>query len=335
MRINGAVYIPSYSYNAYMMWRNYNRRTIETEFGFAKTAGINALRLWLSYENWKEDSPEYKSKLDHLLRTAEANDLRILPSLFECCTGNGGDYDYSRPEDLPLLAINSPGTRIQKNEALWDGPASFVDWFMKAYGDDRRLLAVEVANEPQFNRNNDMPFAMAMFKVARSLKGKLPLTVGSISLEHNIPFLELGLDILQFHDNFPRSGEDFERGIKAGKELEALLKKPVWITEWPRVRRTGPGWETAEIPESDKHPDLASLAPILERNDMTGFFWSLMVKPAYLNAQRVNKTFNGLFQKDGRVWSVRDARSISGSEDPGLKEDKTSPYDVCEELKEA
>ena len=45
---------------------------------------------------------------------------------------------------------------------------------------------------------------------------------------------------------------------------------------------------------------------------MGSFFWSLMVKPAYLTAQRPNGTFNGLFHEDGSVYSLEDYQAIAG-----------------------
>jgi hypothetical protein len=49
---------------------------------------------------------------------------------------------------------------------------------------------------------------------------------------------------------------------------------------------------------------------------MGSFFWSLMVKRAYLKGQRANGTVNGLFWPDGAVASLKDAQAIA--EDPHL-----------------
>lgn len=43
-------------------------------------------------------------------------------------------------------------------------------------------------------------------------------------------------------------------------------------------------------------------------------FWCLMVKPAYLQTQRLNGTFNGLFQEDGSVYSREDYLAIAGAD---------------------
>ena len=65
-------------------------------------------------------------------------------------------------------------------------------------------------------------------------------------------------------------------------------------------------------------PALATLAPTVYASGAGSFFWSLMVKPAYLMAQRPNGTFNGLFHEDGSVYSLEDYQAVAG-------QDKTRP----------
>lgn len=59
---------------------------------------------------------------------------------------------------------------------------------------------------------------------------------------------------------------------------------------------------------------LSSLAEAVYASGLGSFFWSLMVKPAYLPAQRINGTINGLFHEDGSVYSAVDYLAVSGKE---------------------
>ena len=93
--------------------------------------------------------------------------------------------------------------------------------------------------------------------------------------------------------------------------IQENAQKPCWLTEWQRIRRSGPGWNQAEIPEEEKTPQLHSLAAIVESSGLVNFFWCLMVKPAYLPTQRLNGTFNGLFHEDGSVYSKEDYLAIA------------------------
>ena len=88
----------------------------------------------------------------------------------------------------------------------------------------------------------------------------------------------------------------------------------MWITEWQRIREKGPGWDVATIDPEYTLPKLASLADAVYESGLGNFFWSLMVKPAYLTAQRPNGTYNGLFHEDGSVYSLADYQKISHSD---------------------
>ena len=50
-----------------------------------------------------------------------------------------------------------------------------------------------------------------------------------------------------------------------------------------------------------------------------------MLKPAYLVQQRRAGTFSGVFQEDGSVWNLADARSVANLEDFHAAESPRSP----------
>jgi hypothetical protein len=77
---------------------------------------------------------------------------------------------------------------------------------MKRYGNDDRVLAIEVMNEPSAGKNGQagtVPFPHSMFTTAKSMLGTVPLTLGSDRTEVAALFVPLGLDVIQFHINFP------------------------------------------------------------------------------------------------------------------------------------
>jgi len=51
-----------------------------------------------------------------------------------------------------------------------------------------------------------------------------------------------------------------------------------------------------------------------------------MIKPAYLPPQRAQGTINGLFWTDGSVWSLSDARAISGDSLLKIPENEILPH---------
>ncbi len=319
--IRGAVYVSSGAYNAPQMWKHFSLEETRRDFGYAREIHLNALRVWASYEYWQENPERFKTSFDEMLAVANTNGIRILVSLFERCGRACPPGDMWSTNPLTAFAVISPNPEIFRPEHthLWSEPRTFLTWFMEHYRNDERLLAIEVMNEPQNKDGNvppSMPFAKAMFAAAKAMQGSVPLTIGNDTLAHAEEFIPLGLDVIQFHDNFPASGHDLETNIQAAIALGKKNNLPVWLTEWQRARPGGTGWGNDKISPSETTPDYASLAATVRKYPVGNFFWSLMVKKAYLPAQRMKGTINGLFWPDGSVWSLADARAIA--KNPGL-----------------
>lgn len=307
--IKGAVYFPSRVYNAYQTYLFFDIDEIKRDFHFAQSAGINAIRLFTSYEYWCQEPAALWEKLDALLTEARNAGIKVMPILFENCGRAPTPENALSRDPYTAVCIQSPGRAVTSDEALWGGPLQYVEEFMGRYADDDRLIAIEVMNEPN-EPSGDIPFARKMTEAAHARKGSIPLTIGCISLHHNLYFTQW-IDVYQFHDNFPTDMGSFQNKLLQGATLQALTGKPVWLTEWQRIRTAGPGWNVAAIPSQDTTPDLASLAQAVYSSGLGSFFWSLMVKPAYLAAQRPNGTFNGLFHEDGSVYSIDDFKAIA------------------------
>jgi hypothetical protein len=328
--IRGAIYLPAEAYNAPQMWKNFSLAETRRDFGHARAIHLNALRVWASYEYWEIAPEKFKQSFDQMLAAADANGIRILVSLFERCGIACPPGDMWSTNPLTAFAVISPNPEVFRpgHTNRWEAPRSFLVWFMQHYRNDQRLLAIEVMNEPQ---NHDgkvppsMPFAKSMFTTAKSLQGTVPLTIGSDTLAHAGEFIPLGLDVIEFHDNFPANAHELETNIQAAVALGEKHHLPVWLTEWQRVRPGGTGWGDEPISSSETTPDYASLAATVRKYPVGNFFWSLMVKKAYLRAQRMKGTINGLFWPDGAVWSLADARAIADDPSLHLPERQTLP----------
>lgn len=321
--IRGAIYVSSEAYNAPQMWKNFSLAETQRDFGYAREIHLNALRIWASYEYWKLEPAKFQSEFDQLLGAAHDSKIRILVSLFE------NDGVPPTPENMwttdpqKAFAIQSPGREIATGDpSHWEAPRHFVAWFMDRYRNDDRLLAIEVMNEPREGTSPPatVPFAKSMFTTAKSLQGTVPLTLGSARIEQAEEFIPLGLDVIEFHDNFPPTIQAFEDSAKNAVALGQKTGLPVWLTEWQRLRASGSGFSGPKIAAEDRMTDYASMASAVHSFRMGSFFWSLMVKRAYLKGQRANGTVNGLFWPDGAVTSLKDAQAIADDPDLHLRE---------------
>lgn len=321
-QIKGAIYLPSQAYNAYQMWAEYSKEETARDIVYAKRLNLNALRVWISYEYWKDHPQELFNRLDDFLDQCYAQGIRVMPVLFEKVGVEPTQEALVNKDPLSAFCVYSPGTDILNDSARWSEPQAYVEDFMSRFHSDVRVLAIEVFNEP-FGLTR-FKFARAMFRAAADKRGTCPLTIGCINLEHNIYFLDLGIDILQHHENFPSSREQIEATLKRLEETRELLDKPVWLTEWQRIRPTTTGWGDQQLDAIERGPDYAEYARILAEHNIGHFFWSLMVKPAYLPPQRKKGTINGVFHEDGAVWNLDDAIAISG--DPSFSAEERAEW---------
>ena len=332
--IHGAIYVPSNAYNAPQLWKNFDLAETKRDFGYARKIHINAFRMWSSYEFWKTDPDKFQANFDAMLGVAHDSGIRILISLFENDGVPPTEENMWTTDPAKAYDIQSPGNAIATgNKAGWEAPRQYLQWFMKRYGSDDRLLAIEVMNEPGVGKNGNVgtvPFAQSMLSTAKSMQGTVPLTIGSARIENAALFLPMGLDIVEFHDNFPKDTAELVGRIKEAMAFGQKNGLPVWFTEWQRLRAGGQGFGKKKISPAERETDYASMADTIRQYPIASFFWCLMVKRAYLKGQRLNGTVNGLFWPDGSVTSVKDARAIAN--DPKLQfKEKPFPPDFGQE----
>lgn len=321
-KIHGAVYVSYEAYNAPQMWKNYSADETRRDFGYAKKIHVNALRIWASYEYWKMEPAKFEQSFDSPLSIAHENGIRVLISLYENDGKQPTEENMWDTGPRSGTAVQSPGEAIATDSTKWEAPREFVQWFMKKYANDSRLCGIELMNEPN---DKTLDFAMAMFKTAASMRGSVPLTVGSARLEQALKFIPLGLNLIEFHQNFPPDLATINRMIEDAMAAGKKYNIPVWLTEWQRIRVGGAGWQ-GQVAATETHIDYSSLAADIRKYPIGTFFWCLMVKQAYLPGQRKAGTVNGLFWPDGSVWSAKDARAIAN--DPTLQvEEKPLPED--------
>jgi len=322
--VRGALYVPSRAWNTYQMWADYDRSVIERDLGYAERVNVNAIRTWVSFERWHEAPDALERDVDHFLTAAEDRGIRAVLGLFESVGKEPTEENLTETDPLQAPPCQSPSSAIIRNERRWDEPREYVRWFMDRFRDDDRLLAIEVMNEPGWLPNTKR-FAGGMFETMAEERGAIPLTVGSTSLANNAEYVDWSADILQFHYNFPNHTGVYEDLLPDATQLAADLDAPVWLTEWQRVASYG--WGSAETVE-EWQPGYASLAPTIHEHGVGNFFWSLMVKPAYVRYMRRRGIINGLFHEDGAVWNAADARAIkamSGDRDLDVEQRREWP----------
>ncbi|WP_244605250.1 glycoside hydrolase 5 family protein [Halorussus halobius] len=332
--VRGALYVPARAWNTFQMWHDYDEAVVERDLGYATEVNLNAVRTWVSYEQYRRDPAALERAVDHFLATADERGIEVLFGLFESVGKEPTEEHLHDTDPVTAPPVQSPASDVLVDEFRWDGPREYVRWFMERYGDDDRLLAVEVMNEPGW-LDAMKNFAAGMFETMVDHRGSVPLTVGSTSMANNAEYLDWGADVLQLHYNFPDSEAAFHDLLPQALELGRDLDVPVYLSEWQRVADFG--WDESEVVD-EPGPDYASLAPAIREYGVGNFFWSLMVKPAYVRYMRERGIINGLFHEDGAVWSREDARAIkamSGEPDLDLEQRQEWPDWAAEVKRDA
>lgn len=322
--IHGAVYIPTKAWNAYQQWRDYSHEVTDRDLGYARNLKINAIRVWMSYEYWLSDKKDFEAKFDDLVSIAFSKGIRVMPSMFECCGREPSKDTIEDRGQFSATAVRSPGTDITEDTAKWSGPCSFIDWFTDTYGNDQRILAIEVTNEPK--SVSDHLFALELLKRAKRASKHVPVTLGAQTLFDNIIY-KGHIDIYQTHENIHLSEFSLKGVLERAKMVEEIEQIPVWVTEWQQIRTSGIGFCGEHVDKDELRPNHKTMASWFHTYKVGNFVWGLMLKPAYLTGQRSVGTFNGLFHEDGCVYSLDDARAVANDSSLMLEEKHSLP--VC------
>ena len=313
----GANYLPARAGNAYRFWTDYDPEIIERDLSYARKLNVTSLRIPLSFHAWIKGAEAMEERLEHFLDTAEQARISVMPYLFEATGLESTRERRAETDPRRAVCLCEPGVAIINSPTGWNRPRGFVDWFMKRYANDLRLLAIDLVNEPdQFSGGTEagIVFARDMLQYANRRRSGVSLTMGCADLRRNAFFLDVGIDVLQWHMSFPDKPERLKRCIVRGLRWQRILGKPVWLTEWQRLRPGGSGWTEGTVAPGEDTPDYASLATLVKRYPHGHFFYSLMVMPAYHLKQRAAGTISGVFHEDGAVWNLEDARAISGDD---------------------
>jgi hypothetical protein len=314
----GAVYLPQGDWNAYQMWADYRNPLVERDLGYAADLDLNSLRVFASYEHWREDGPTFFAHVEHFLTACEARGIRPLVVLFEAPPKSPPTEENLHATDPQnAFGVHSPSRPEILQPRNWKGyarsPLHFARRWAQEYAEDDRLLATEIMNEPgKVQPRRD--FVLDALRAVRQQAPDATLTMGT----KDVRFAKYydrndELDVYQFHMNLPKNPASARRYAEKQRALADEIggtdpKKPLWCTEWQR---------TLEEPPSRFAPNLASLAPtttdLREEGTIDGdFFWSLMLRPAYLRNPREKGRVNGLFHADGAVYSNLDAEVVAG-----------------------
>jgi hypothetical protein len=248
----GCNFIPSTAGNQLEMWQaeTFDPATIDCELGWAADLGMNVIRVYLHDLVFTADGAGFLDRVDQVLAIADAHGIAMIPVLFDGVWHPEPQLGR-QPDPIPRLHnsiwLQSPGRVILDDRARWPELGPYVCEVLSRFGDDHRIMAWDLFNEPDQidrltlrsgSRQGKADAATALldtvFDWARSVDPSQPLTAGvweygedhaPIGNRLNALILERS-DILSFHCYEPR--------VELLAVIDALEvhQRPLLCTEW-------------------------------------------------------------------------------------------------------
>jgi hypothetical protein len=248
----GANYVPSDAINQLEMFQpeTFNPALNDKELALAESAGMNTARVFLQDQLYTSDPTGFLKRLDVFLAIAARHHIRPMLVLFDSCWD---PYPKLGPQHPPIPGVHnsgwvqSPGAHGISDPAYQPRLEAYVKGVVTAFGNDNRILAWDIWNEPDNDNQGsynarELPHKAELvaallpraFAWARSVRPTQPLTSGVWQGDFTdparmTPMTRIQLaesDIITFHNyGWP---EQFERVIL---ELQSY-HRPVLCTEY-------------------------------------------------------------------------------------------------------
>jgi len=250
--IVGCNFTPSTASNQLEMWQpeTFDLETIDRELGWAAGLGMNAVRVYLHDLLYASDNIGFLNRVDQVLEIADNHKIGMIPVLFDGVWNTHPELG-PQPEPTPNLHnsvwVQSPGAAILHDPEQWITLRPYVTKVLERFGQDSRVLAWDLFNEPdQMDRTtieagtrdqkieNAAGLLTEVFDWARSIQPSQPLTAGIWEYDSNlVPVMNsvssIALeqsDIISFHHYGPEN--DLATIINGLKQYQ----RPLICTEW-------------------------------------------------------------------------------------------------------
>jgi hypothetical protein len=315
----GANFIPSTASNELEMWQadTFDPTTIDRELGLAEGLGMNTMRVFLHYLAWHKDAGGFKRRINTYLKIADQHHIKTVFVLFDSCWDPFPEIGAQRPPQPGIHNsrwVQSPGAQALMNPKEYDNLLAYVQDIIDDFGNDKRVLAWDLWNEPD-NLNDDSygttePANKAalveallpkVFTFARGGLPQQPLTTGLWRGDWSSPdkLTEMekiqldNSDVVSFHSY--AKPDEFEKRVVW---LEAL-HRPILCTEY-MARPNGSTFQSI-LPIAKKHNIGAYNWGLVAGKTQTYLPWDSWKSP-YIDRQPA-VWFHEIFRQDGTPYS--------------------------------
>ncbi len=157
----GSNYIPADASNELEMWQasTFDAKRIDKELGWAEGLGMNTMRVFLHDLPWEQDQAGFKHRINKFLEICDRHKIRPVFVLFDSCWDPHpklGKQARPRPGIHNSRWVQSPGVDALQDASQSPRLEAYVKGVVAAFGQDRRVLAWDIWNEP--DNTNDSSY---------------------------------------------------------------------------------------------------------------------------------------------------------------------------------
>ena len=316
--MRGANYVPSYAATDVRLWLDYDHDTIDRELGYARSLGLNTVRIFLQSFVYHHQPEPFLKRFEDFVATADSHGLKVMPVLFNSCFGTAPSLESRH------MWVANPGPD-RMAEAFWGESDAYTKAVVSRYVGDRRIAIWDVMNEPtatpltgtEEGRQQLRAFVNHYCDLVRRLDPSHPLTVG-VATADNWWVMDQ-VDVLSCHS--------YLSGVEAFRESLEKTRN--------QARAAGKPWIVTECGNPANGNHYETVMPLLREFGVGWMIWELMIGSTQFNHQQ------GLFYPDGtvrriaQVEAVMDAPADFLTEKPdaeGLPPRRSSPERLAEYL---
>ncbi|HJZ41257.1 MAG TPA: hypothetical protein VJ203_12890 [Bacteroidales bacterium] len=183
--LRGSNFLPSTAINQLEMWQaeSFDSTTINRELGWAKSIGMNAMRVYLHHLAWEIDSAGFKDRMDQYLTIANKHGIKTIFVFFDDCwnpTYQAGKQPDPKPGIHNSGWVRDPGDLLHQDTTLFIVLEKYVKDVLNAFSQDNRIVFWDLYNEPGNSAygNRSMNLLNKVFHWGREVNPSQPLSVG-------------------------------------------------------------------------------------------------------------------------------------------------------------
>jgi len=233
-----------------MFGDHFNNTIIDKDFKLIKNAGLNTVRLFVQYDDFGKSnvSQEKLKQLKQTLDIAEANDLKVMVTLFDFY----GDYSI----------LN------------WTLNQRHAETIVNSLKDHSALLAWDIKNEPNLDfdtrgKYNVIAWLDSMINLVKSIDKNHPVTIGWSNTE-SASILKDKLDFISFH--YYEDIDNLEASIKTLKSdmpNKSLVMQEFGISSYNGI------WNPFGNSEKDQATYYKKAQEVIAKNELQFMSWTL------------------------------------------------------------